>query len=61
MMTKICSYCGKSFIVLCGTYMYKIKKNGKMQYQCCYSCYRKEGGDTGLYNRSSKPANNKKS
>jgi hypothetical protein len=39
--------------------MYKTKKNGKIQYQCCYSCYRKEGGDTGLYNRSSKPIENK--
>lgn len=46
MQTKICSYCGKSFIVF-GSYMYKTKKNGKVQYQCCYSCYRKEGGDKG--------------
>ena len=58
MKTKICSYCGKSFIVY-STYMYKTKKDGKIQYQCCYSCYRKEGGDTWLYNRRSKPIDNK--
>ena len=59
MKTKICSCCGNSFVVY-GTYMYKRRKNGKVQYQCCYSCYRKEGGDTGLYNKNSKPIDNKK-
>jgi hypothetical protein len=47
MTIKTCSYCGKSFVVVYGSYMYKTKKNGKIQYQCCYSCYRKEGGDKG--------------
>lgn len=58
-MIKTCSCCGKLF-TLFGNYMYKTKKNGKVQYQCCYTCYRKEGGDTGLHNRSSKTINNER-
>jgi hypothetical protein len=58
-MTKTCSCCGKLFM-LYGSHMYKTKKNGKVQYQCCYTCYRKEGGDTGLYNKSSKTIDNER-
>lgn len=58
-MTKTCSCCGKLFILSC-KHMYKTKKNGKTQYQCCYTCYRKEGRDTGLYNRNSKTIDNER-
>lgn len=49
-MMKTCSYCGIQFIPVVN-HMYRRKKDGKSKMQCSYSCYRKEGGDTGTYNR----------
>lgn len=42
-----CSYCGKKFIPA-PCHMYKVR--GKIQ--CSYNCYRKEGGDNGIYSNS---------
>ena len=44
---KICSVCGKEFIPG-SRHMYRAKH----QYQCSYTCYRKEGGDDGQYSKS---------
>ena len=35
--------CGKTFIPT-SQYVYKIPKNGKWQYYCSYTCWRKAGG-----------------
>lgn len=44
-----CSYCDKEFIPA-PYHMYRAK--GKIQ--CSYTCYRKEGGDSGKYSKSRK-------
>jgi len=47
MRFRRCSKCGKEFIPA-SCHMYKAKR--KIQYS--YSCYRKEGGDDGIYSKS---------
>jgi len=47
MRFRKCSNCDKEFISA-PYHMYRAK--GKIQ--CSYSCYRKEGGDSGRYSKS---------
>lgn len=56
-MIKECSCCGKEIIVLSSNYLYKRKVKGKVFFQCSYSCYREEGGDTGIYEKGGKSKN----
>lgn len=41
-----CKRCGKMFIPG-AEHLYKIIKDGKTNYYCSYSCWRKDGGDNG--------------
>jgi ribosomal protein L24E len=42
----ICNQCGKMIIPGPG-YKYKLVKDSKTYYYCCYTHYRKNGGDNG--------------
>jgi len=41
MVVKTCSHCGKEFVPA-PQHLYKAKS----KYQCSYTCYRAEGGDS---------------
>lgn len=45
--SKRCSECGKEFTHIYTGYLYKVKKKGKIVYQCSYACWKKAGGDSG--------------
>lgn len=50
---KKCNICEKEFFPN-SEHMYKRSINKQTEYQCSYTCYRKSGGDNGIYGKSQK-------
>lgn len=46
LLMRQCFRCGKMFIPA-AEHLYKITKYGKTNYYCSYTCWRKDGGDSG--------------